>query len=142
MRRPAGTPTFESVQARSSLAHAEVLFTVTVALAAPSSVYVEVPGSKTRRNARSVGFVPPVEVLRAQTESVAVPFSVRAAARAAERQVAKRHEPVSARGWDYIPPGARVPRGESCLWGDYHLREVALYVQRILRDEPYYAFFS
>jgi hypothetical protein len=46
------------------------------------------------------------------------------------------------RGWDYQPPGAPIPHGESGMWGDYHLREVALYAQRLLRDEPYYAFFS
>jgi unsaturated chondroitin disaccharide hydrolase len=45
-------------------------------------------------------------------------------------------------GWDTIPEGARVPAGESSMWGDYHAREVALYVQRIVRDEPYYAFFG
>ena len=28
------------------------------------------------------------------------------------------------------------------MWGDYHAREVALYLQRVLRDEPYLAFFS
>ena len=46
------------------------------------------------------------------------------------------------RGWDYVPERAKTPHGESCMWGDYHLREVALYIQRILRDEPYYAFFA
>jgi hypothetical protein len=45
------------------------------------------------------------------------------------------------RQWDYIPPGAAVPHGESCMWGDYHLLEAALYVERIARDQPYYAFF-
>ena len=45
-------------------------------------------------------------------------------------------------GWDYVPAGARVPRGESSMWGDYHLREAALYLQRILRGEPYYTFFG
>ena len=25
-------------------------------------------------------------------------------------------------GWDYIPPGRKVPCGESSMWGDYHLR--------------------
>ena len=45
-------------------------------------------------------------------------------------------------GWDYIPQGSRVPRGESSMWGDYHARELALYLQRIIRDEPYYAFFG
>jgi unsaturated chondroitin disaccharide hydrolase len=28
------------------------------------------------------------------------------------------------------------------MWGDYHLMEVSLYVQRILEDEPYYTFFG
>jgi hypothetical protein len=46
------------------------------------------------------------------------------------------------RGWDYIPPGRTVPSGESCQWGDYHLREAALYVQRIANEEPYYTFFG
>ena len=46
------------------------------------------------------------------------------------------------RGWDHVPDGARTPRGESCMWGDYHLREVALYAQRVIRDEPYYSFFA
>ncbi len=46
------------------------------------------------------------------------------------------------RGWDYVPPGRRIPCGESCLWGDYHLREVGLYVQRLARGEPDYTFFA
>lgn len=46
------------------------------------------------------------------------------------------------RGWDYVPEGAKIPCGESCMWGDYHLREAALYVQRVIRDEPYYTFFA
>lgn len=46
------------------------------------------------------------------------------------------------RGWDHIPKGAVVPCGESCMWGDYHLREVGLYVQRLIRNEPYYTFFA
>jgi unsaturated chondroitin disaccharide hydrolase len=44
--------------------------------------------------------------------------------------------------WDFIPPGARTPRGESCQWGDYHLREAALYVLRQARNEPYLTFFG
>ena len=28
------------------------------------------------------------------------------------------------------------------MWGDYHARELALYVGRLARDEPYYAFFG
>ncbi len=45
------------------------------------------------------------------------------------------------RGWDYTPPGANVPRGEACMWGDYHLLEAALYVERLAREQPYYAFY-
>jgi hypothetical protein len=45
-------------------------------------------------------------------------------------------------GWDHIPSGRTVPCGEACMWGDYHIREAALYLQRILRDEPYLTFFS
>ncbi len=43
-------------------------------------------------------------------------------------------------GWDRIPPGARSPRGESSMWGDYHVREAALYVQRLMDDRPYLTF--
>lgn len=46
------------------------------------------------------------------------------------------------RGWDHVPAGVKVPRGESCMWGDYHLRESALHVQRLLGDRPYYCFFG
>jgi len=45
-------------------------------------------------------------------------------------------------GWDHVPEGRKVPSGESSMWGDYHAREAALYVQRIARNEPYYAFFG
>ena len=45
-------------------------------------------------------------------------------------------------GWDHVPAGRRVPSGESVMWGDYHLVELALYVQRLINDEPYYAFFT
>jgi hypothetical protein len=44
------------------------------------------------------------------------------------------------RGWDFVPQGSRVPHGEACKWGDYHLLEAALYVQRIAGGQPYYAF--
>jgi hypothetical protein len=44
-------------------------------------------------------------------------------------------------GWDAVPAGSRIPRGESCQWGDYHLREAALYVKRLARGEPYLSFF-
>ena len=45
-------------------------------------------------------------------------------------------------GWDHVPTGQRVPNGESSMWGDYHAREVALYLQRVARDEPYHTFFG
>ena len=45
-------------------------------------------------------------------------------------------------GWDHVPAGSRIPRGESSMWGDYHLREAALYVKRIAEGAPYYTFFG
>jgi unsaturated chondroitin disaccharide hydrolase len=45
-------------------------------------------------------------------------------------------------GWDYIPPGSKIPNGESSMWGDYHAREVALYIQRVINDEIYHTFFN
>jgi unsaturated chondroitin disaccharide hydrolase len=45
-------------------------------------------------------------------------------------------------GWDYIPPGRKVPCGESSMWGDYHAREVALYLQRVIDHKPYLTFFG
>jgi unsaturated chondroitin disaccharide hydrolase len=45
-------------------------------------------------------------------------------------------------GWDHIPAGRKVPCGEACMWGDYHIREAALYLQRIVRSEPYLTFFG
>ena len=45
-------------------------------------------------------------------------------------------------GWDYVPPGAQIPRGESSQWGDYHAREAALYVKRLAEGAPYLTFFG
>jgi unsaturated chondroitin disaccharide hydrolase len=45
-------------------------------------------------------------------------------------------------GWDYIPPKHKVPCGESSMWGDYHAREVALYVQRIIENKRYLTFWG
>ena len=45
-------------------------------------------------------------------------------------------------GWDYVPPGRKIPCGESSMWGDYHARELALLLLRELRGEPYLTFFS
>lgn len=45
-------------------------------------------------------------------------------------------------GWDFQPEEDKVPYGESSMWGDYHAREFALYVQKMIREEPYYTFFN
>lgn len=45
-------------------------------------------------------------------------------------------------GWDAIPAGQSVPCGESCMWGDYHLIELALYLQRIVDGRPCLTFWS
>lgn len=45
-------------------------------------------------------------------------------------------------GWDHIPPGSKIPYGESSMWGDYHAREAALYLQRVINNEPYHTFFN
>jgi hypothetical protein len=43
-------------------------------------------------------------------------------------------------GWDYIPPGRKVPCGESSMWGDYHARELGLYLMRLADDGAYLKF--
>jgi unsaturated chondroitin disaccharide hydrolase len=45
-------------------------------------------------------------------------------------------------GWDHVPAGASIPRGESSQWGDYHAREAALYVKRIAEGGRYLTFFA
>jgi hypothetical protein len=45
-------------------------------------------------------------------------------------------------GWDYVPPGRSAPCGESSMWGDYHLREAALYVGRLEAGLPYLTFWG
>nr|MDT0662781.1 hypothetical protein [Micromonospora sp. DSM 115978] len=45
-------------------------------------------------------------------------------------------------GWDHVAAGQAVPNGESSMWGDYHARELALYLRRVARDQPYYTFFG
>jgi hypothetical protein len=45
-------------------------------------------------------------------------------------------------GWDYVPRGRKIPCGESSMWGDYHAREAALYVTRMMQKKPYYTFFA
>jgi hypothetical protein len=45
-------------------------------------------------------------------------------------------------GWDHIPEGFSVPCNESSMWGDYHMREAALYLSRIISGKKYYTFFN
>ena len=47
------------------------------------------------------------------------------------------HQP---NGWDYVPEGKEIACGESSMWGDYHMRELVLYVQRLAENKPYYSF--
>jgi unsaturated chondroitin disaccharide hydrolase len=49
------------------------------------------------------------------------------------------HEPNA---WDYTPEPGKVAHGESSMWGDYHARELALLLQRMLRGEPYYSYLT
>lgn len=44
--------------------------------------------------------------------------------------------------WDRIPPGQKVPNGESSMWGDYHARELALLLLREAGREKYPVFFK
>ena len=39
--------------------------------------------------------------------------------------------------WDYIPAGKKIPLGESSLWGDYHLLELAILVRQMNRKMEY-----
>lgn len=45
-------------------------------------------------------------------------------------------------GWDHMPKGSKIPYGESSMWGDYHAREAALYLQRVINNETYHTFFN
>jgi unsaturated chondroitin disaccharide hydrolase len=45
-------------------------------------------------------------------------------------------------GWDYVPPGRKVPCGEASMWGDYHALELAVYIKKIAEGGPYYTFWS
>ena len=44
-------------------------------------------------------------------------------------------------GWDHVPVQGMVPHGEACMWGDYHLLELALLITRLAEDR-YYTFFQ
>jgi hypothetical protein len=45
-------------------------------------------------------------------------------------------------GWDYVPKGKKVPMGESSMWGDYHLMELAVYLKRSIEGGTYLTFFG
>jgi unsaturated chondroitin disaccharide hydrolase len=45
-------------------------------------------------------------------------------------------------GWDHVPPGRKIPCGEATMWGDYHARELALYIKKIAEGGPYYTFWN
>ncbi len=49
------------------------------------------------------------------------------------------HQP---NGWDHVPEGQKIAFGESSMWDDYHARELALYLIRVVKGEPYYTFFG
>jgi hypothetical protein len=45
-------------------------------------------------------------------------------------------------GWDQVDESSRVPHSESSIWGDYHLRELGLYMLREAHNQPYLTFFG
>jgi unsaturated chondroitin disaccharide hydrolase len=45
------------------------------------------------------------------------------------------------RGWDQVHEGQKIPTGESSMWGDYHALELAVYILRLINNEPYLKFF-
>lgn len=45
-------------------------------------------------------------------------------------------------GWDSAPGEDGIPRGESCMWGDYHLLELALCLRRLARGSRPQRFFD
>jgi len=49
------------------------------------------------------------------------------------------HEPNA---WDHKAVEGIAAHGESSMWGDYHMRELALYATRMLNNEKYYTFFG
>jgi hypothetical protein len=49
------------------------------------------------------------------------------------------HEP---NGWDHKPVAGKAAHGESSMWGDYHLMELGVYLQRRLNNGPYLTFFN
>ena len=44
--------------------------------------------------------------------------------------------------WDHVPKGQSIACNESSMWGDYHARELALYLSKEVSNEKYYTFFN
>lgn len=44
--------------------------------------------------------------------------------------------------WDHIAKGQKVPNGESSMWGDYHLMELSVLIQRMATQGKYPTFFD
>jgi hypothetical protein len=40
-----------------------------------------------------------------------------------------------------VPEGQKVPCGESCMWGDYHLMELAVYLKRLANNGIYHKYY-
>lgn len=49
------------------------------------------------------------------------------------------HQP---NGWDNVPKGRKIACDESSMWGDYHARELMVYIGRMIRKEPSLTFYS
>jgi len=45
-------------------------------------------------------------------------------------------------GWDCVPPGRKVPCGEASMWGDYHARELAVFLHRAANRQGEPRFFD
>ena len=74
---------------------------------------------------------------------VAVFFSTVLVARAANWTNSASGFWQDAVNWDHIPSGRKVPCNESSMWGDYHLLELGVYLQRLIEPgKPYLTFFD
>ena len=45
-------------------------------------------------------------------------------------------------GWDHVPEGRKIPCGEASMWGDYHLLELGVLLQRLIQGGAYPTFFD
>ncbi|HLP17293.1 MAG TPA: glycosyl hydrolase [Bacteroidota bacterium] len=43
-------------------------------------------------------------------------------------------------GWDHVPAGRAIMCSESSMWGDYHMRELALMLHRLAKIDQYYSY--